>query len=277
MAAYFHINYELSRAKALERIDARCSLGDKSGAGVTQPQRSEDGRSRHRTCPPGPEEGAAYVCVADGNVLVQVHRDPEYRAVVQGAMFSICDSSWVPLYLKRLYGFQPEQYSGSDIFRDITGARRYTMAFLGASQDVLDALKTKLTAEADPRIADMLFLALPYAQAEGFDYEGIAAEVNQADPDIVWVALGAPKQERFAARLAPLLRRGVVIPVGAVFNFRAGLGIRRAPDWMVKMHLEFVYRLFSEPRKQLRRVWQILRWTPAILREERALLKDQAR
>ena len=83
------------------------------------------------------------------------------------------------------------------------------------------------------------------------------------------MALGAPKQERFAARLTPLLRRGVVIPVGAVFNFRAGLGIRRAPQWMVRMHLEFIYRIFSEPRKQLRRVWQILRWTPSILREER--------
>ncbi len=242
MPEYFHIPYEFSRDKALERIDACCARRDKSGA--------------------------AYVCVADGNVLVQVHRNPEYRAVVQGAMFSICDSSWVPLYLKRLYGFQPAQYSGSDIFCDLTGAQKYTMAFLGASQDVLDALKGELS-KVDPRTADMLFLELPFAKAEDFDYESIAATVNAAAPDIVWVALGAPKQEFFAARLAPLLQRGVVIPVGAVFNFRAGQGIKRAPDWMVKMHLEFLYRLFSEPRKQLRRVGQILRYTPAILREER--------
>ena len=239
MARYFHIDYEFSREQALERIAARCR-----------------------------RDGAAYVCVADGNVLVHVHRDPAYRAVVQEAMFSICDSSWVPLYLKRLYGFRPTQYSGSDIFRDLTGARKYKMAFLGASQEVLDALRDRLS-EIDPAIAGMLFLSLPYAKVEDFDYERIAATVNAADPDIVWVALGAPKQEQFAARLAPLLRRGVIIPVGAVFNFRAGLGIRRAPQWMVKMHLEFIYRIFSEPRKQLRRVWQILRWTPAILREER--------
>ena len=245
MSTYFHIDYEFSRERALERINARC----------------------HRQALTGPE-GAGYVCVADGNVLVQVHRDPSYRRIVQGALFSICDSSWVPLYLKRLYGFQPAQYSGSDIFRDITQAKAYRMAFLGASQEVLDALRTHL-AEEDPRIGDMLFQALPYAEADAFDYEDIAGTVNADDPDIVWVAMGAPKQEQFAARLAPLLQRGVVIPVGAVFNFRAGLGIRRAPQWMVRMHLEFVYRLFSEPRKQLRRVWQILRYTPAILREER--------
>lgn len=269
MAAYFHINYEFSRAKALERIDARCARRDKSGHGVTQPQCSEDGRSHDRTCPAGPEEGAAYVCVADGNVLVQVHKDPEYRRIVQGAMFSICDSSWVPLYLKRLYGFKPAQYSGSDIFRDITGARKYKMAFLGSSEEVLDALRSRLADEADPRIAEMPFLALPFSKVEEFDYEGIAAQVNEADPDIVWVALGAPKQERFASRLTPLLRRGVVIPVGAVFNFRAGLGIKRAPQWMVRLHLEFLHRLWSEPRKQLKRIGQILRYTPAILREAR--------
>ena len=268
MAEYFHINYEFSREHALERIDARCAGRDKSDPGVTQPPRSEDGRSRGRSLPARREDGAAYIVVADGNVLVQVHKDPDYRAVVQGAMFSICDSSWVPVYLKRLYGFKPEQYCGSDIFRDLTGARKYTMAFLGASQEVLDALKAELS-KLDPRIADMLVLALPFADADGFDYEAIAGQVNAADPDIIWVALGAPKQEFFAARLTPLLHRGVVIPVGAVFNFRAGLGIRRAPDWMVKCHLEFLYRIFSEPRKQLQRVGQILRYTPAILREER--------
>ena len=240
MPRYFHIDYEFDPKAVRERIDARCAQRD----------------------------GAAYIVVADGNVLVQVHKDSAYRSVVQGALFSICDSSWVPVYLRRLYGFKPEQYCGSDIFRDLTGARRYTMAFLGASREVLDALKTELT-QVDPRIADMLFLELPFAEAEEFDYEGIAATVNAASPDIVWVALGAPKQEFFAARLTPLLGRGVVIPVGAVFNFRAGLGIKRAPDWMVKTHLEFLYRIFSEPRKQLRRVGQILRWTPAILREER--------
>lgn len=239
MSTYFHIDYEFSPGQARERIAAQC-----------------------RTSPAG------YVCVADGNVLVQIHRDPDYRRVVQGALFSICDSSWVPLYLKRLYGFKPRQYSGSDIFRDITGTKRYRMAFLGASQEVLDALRTQLS-EVDARIGGMLFKALPYADADAFDYASIAEAVNADDPDIVWVALGAPKQERFAARLAPLLKRGVIIPVGAVFNFRSGLGIRRAPEWMVKCHLEFLYRIFSEPRKQLRRVWQILRWTPAILREEK--------
>lgn len=240
MAEYFHINYEFSHDVVLERIREHCVCDAK----------------------------AAYLCVVDGNVLVQVHRDQDYREVVQGALFSICDSSWVPLYLRRIYGFKPSQYSGSEIFRDITDSRSYRMAFLGASSDVLNALRDRLSA-GNPGVQDMLFMDLPFLSVEDFDYEAIASVLNADRPDIVWVALGAPKQERFAARLAPLLDRGVILPVGAVFNFFSGTGIRRAPDWMVRMHLEFVYRIFREPRKQWRRVRNILCFTPAILREER--------
>ena len=245
MAIYFQVDYELSREKALERIDRQCHS----------------------------DTVAAYICVVDGNVLVRVHRDPAYREVVQGALFSICDSSWVPLYLQRIYGFKPLQYSGSDLFRDITDFRRYRMAFLGASTDVLNALQDRL-AKTDPGIRNMLFMELPFTSVEGFDYECIASALNADRPDIIWVALGAPKQERFAARLAPLLERGVILPVGAVFNFFSGTGIRRAPDWMVRLHLEFLYRIFREPRKQLRRVRDIIWFTPAILRKERKKAKD---
>lgn len=213
------------------------------------------------------ESRAAYICVADGNILSRVHEDLEYRKVVDGAEFSICDSSWVPLYLRRLYGIRRSQYCGSAIFADITEMRRYRMMFLGSSKDVLDALRERMT-EVDPAIAGMSFVELPFCSADGFDYESIAAMVNADAPDIIWLSLGAPKQEQFASRLVPLLDRGVVIPVGAVFNFRSGLGINRAPDWMVRCHLEFVYRIFTEPRKQISRCRMILRTLPSIYREE---------
>lgn len=238
MADYFNIRYELDPSKVLEAIDLRLR-----------------------------QDGGSYICVADGNILTQVHRDEEYRSVINGAMFSICDSSWVPIYLRLLYGIKAPQYCGSQIFDDIINSKKYRMAFLGASREVLDALKRNL-AVIDPRIADMTFMELPFREADAFDYKGIAAEVNAEAPDIIWLALGAPKQERFASGLAPLLGRGIIIPVGAVFNFRAGLGIRRAPEWMIRCHLEFAWRIFSEPRKQLRRVWGIITTTPSTLWQE---------
>lgn len=235
---YFNIRYELDPAEVLSAIDCRVAEGP-----------------------------AGYVCVADGNILARVQKDEAYRAVVNGGMFSICDSGWVPLYLKMIYGFRPEQYCGSRIFADVTSMRKYRMLFLGSSSEVLEALRANLI-DIDPEIAGMTFSELPFCKVEDFDYEAIASAINADNPDIVWLSLGAPKQEQFAARLMPHLNRGVVIPVGAVFNFRAGLGISRAPAWMVRMRIEFLYRIFSEPRKQLRRCALIIGSLPSTLAAE---------
>lgn len=224
-----------------------------------------------------PKKGARYVCVADGNILQMVHKDLEYREIVNGSMFSICDSSWVPLFLKRIYGVRYEQYCGSQIFEDLTGRKQYRHFFIGASEKVLEGLKKQLS-EKEPAFGEMSFYAPPYCKVEDFDYSSVAKMINDDNPDIVWVALGAPKQERFMCRLQPLVNRGVMIGVGAVFNFYSGLenAPKRAPQWMVKHHLEFVYRIFSEPKKQLNRCMLIIHTFPKIYREERkrACIKD---
>ncbi len=208
-----------------------------------------------------------YVCVVDGNILAMSHKDAGYRDVIDGAMFSIMDSSWIPVYVKLIYGKKYTQYCGSMIFDDITRMCRYRMCFLGASDDILVPLKEKMS-QVDPAIRDMKFMELPFCKVDEFDYESIADAVNAANPDIVWLSLGAPKQEQFAGRLCRYLNRGVVIPVGAVFKFRSGMGEKRAPDWMIRCHLEFVYRIFSDPGKQIRRCMMILGSLPGIFFKE---------
>ena len=115
----------------------------------------------------------------------------------------------------------------------------------------------------------MTFYELPFCSVEEFDYPAIAEMVKKARADIIWVALGAPKQEIFMSRLKPYLDRGVMIAVGAAFKFFSGVEAKRAPEWMVRMHLEFVYRIFREPKKQLRRCWNIISTLPKLLIEEK--------
>ena len=74
--------------------------------------------------------GKGYICVADGVVMTTANRDAAYLDVVNGSMFSICDSNWVPVYLKKIYGIQYNQYCGSDIFKDIVSSRKYRMMFI---------------------------------------------------------------------------------------------------------------------------------------------------
>lgn len=241
MNLYFNINYEFDKQTIWNKIDEQLQT-----------------------------QGARYICVADGNILQMVHKDLEYRKAVNGSMFSICDSSWVPVFLKRLYGVEYQQYCGSQIFEDLTEKKQYRQFFIGTSEQILEGLRQELS-KKDPSVNDMVFFAPPFCKVEEFDYPSIAEMINKDRPDIVWVALGAPKQENFMYRLQPLLEHGVMIGVGAVFNFYCGLenAPKRAPQWMIDHHLEFVYRAFSEPKKQINRCKQIITTFPKIYREEK--------
>lgn len=216
-----------------------------------------------------------YICVADGNILTMVHNDDAYRNIIDGSMFSICDSSWVPVFIKRIYGYRRNQYCGSDIFIHIVRQRKYRMIFLGTKQTILDALQNSLQKE-NPDVADMTFKELPFCNTDEFDYKAIADMIEQDGADIIWVALGAPKQEIFMNRLQPHLKRGVQIAVGAVFNFYSGIANapKRCPKWMHKMHLEFLHRIIMEPKKQIKRCWHIIVTRPAILRREKRRKKS---
>lgn len=235
MDYYFNIRYEFGRERVHEAIAERLQ-----------------------------RPGSDYICVADGVILNTANRQKHYLDVVNGGMFSICDSSYVPLYIRWIHGAHYGQYCGSEIFRDIVGSRRYRMIFLGTQQNILDGLKKNLTA-INPDVAGMQFVELPFCSVEDFDYAGIARMVEADGADIVWVALGAPKQEYFMSRLKPHLGRGIMIAVGAAFKFFSGVDTSRAPRWMVRNHLEFVHRLGTEPRKQFSRCFDIVRTLPGLL------------
>lgn len=240
MEKFFNIRYEFDVLTIHKNIDRQVELGE-----------------------PG------YVCVADGNVLNIVNCNEEYKNVVDGSLFSICDSSWTPTFIKWIYGYQYRHYCGNDIFMNIVNSHKYRMAFLGAKQNVLDSLKLNLQ-RYNPAIADMLFYELPFRNVEDFDYAGIAEMLNKDGADIIWIALGAPKQETFMSKLKPYLKKGVIIAVGAVFNFNCGLknAPQRSPEWLRRLHLEFLHRIFKEPKKQIKRCWGIVITLPRILFQE---------
>lgn len=239
MEQYFNLKYEFDRDRVHDQIAERLK-----------------------------KPGSDYVCVADGVILNNVNRDDEYASVVNGGMFSICDSSYVPLYIKWLYGKERQQYCGSEIFKDIVSSGKYRMIFMGTHQNVLDHLKDNLS-KLNREVCNMQFIELPFLPVEKFDYASIAELIKADGADIIWIALGAPKQERFMANLKPYLTHGVMIAVGAAFKFYSGFSEKRAPEWAVKNHLEFVYRIMQDPKKQLKRCRDILFSLPKILYQEK--------
>lgn len=234
MNTYFNINYEFDRLEVHRSIEAA-------------------------------QKG--YICVADGVVMNTANRNPEYLKVVNGSMFSICDSIWVPVYLRCIYGLKYKQYCGAEIFKDIVSSRKYKMIFMGTNKEILDGMKRELL-KMNPDVGEMQFVELPFREVEEFDYQEIANMVNEDGAKVIWVALGAPKQERFMNMLLPYLTLGVMIGVGAVFKFYSGTAESRCPSWMHKAHMEFVYRIFQDPKKQLNRCFWIVRTLPGLYLDE---------
>ena len=131
---------------------------------------------------------------------------------------------------------------------------RYRQFFLGNTPEVLSGLKDNLS-KIDPEIKNMRFETLPFRKVDEFDYQGIAQMINEDKPDIIWVSLGAPKQEMFMNR--------------AIFNFNAGVGnVKRAPDWMLKLKLEWLHRAFEDPKKNVPRYWNFIKTLPRLIKEE---------
>lgn len=238
METYFNIRYEMDKDAVWQAIDRQIS-----------------------------ENSPAYICVADGVILNIANRNSDYLNVVNGGLFSICDSGYVPIYLKWIYGIKREQYCGSQIFMDLIEMNKYRMFFMGTSTQILAALRENLM-KIDNRIAEMTFYELPYQSVDQFNYQEIADRVNADGADIIWVALGAPKQEIFMSKLKQYLSRGVMIAVGAAFKFYSGVDEKRAPNWMLKAHLEFLYRILLDPKKQLKRCGWIVWTLPGLLYRE---------
>ena len=92
--------------------------------------------------------------------------------------------------------------------------------------------------------------------------------IDEDGAKIIWVALGAPKQERFMNKLLPYLKSGVMIGVGAVFKFYSGTEESRCPQWIQKHHMEFLYRIWQDPKKQIKRCFWIVVSLPKLYIQE---------
>lgn len=234
MEKFFDIRYEFDKQIVWNRIDGQIASGKPD-----------------------------YICVADGVVVNQVQRNSAYRQTVNNGMFAICDSGWVPLYLRWIYGIRRPQYCGPMIFKDVISQGKYRMIFLGTDTPTLEALRQRL-AQLNPAVMGMTFYELPFRSVDEFDYPAIARMIEEDGATLIWIALGAPKQDYFMMRLKPYLKQGVMIGVGAAFNFYSGIE-RRAPEWIIRMHLEFVYRILQSPKKQLSRCMDIVTSLPGML------------
>jgi len=130
---------------------------------------------------------------------------------------------------------------------DAGRARGLRHFFYGGNPGVAAALGARLTARFPGLLVAGTFTP-PFRQLSAVEMKGLESEIARVQPDIVWVGLGTPKQERFMAGPGRALDAGLLVGVGAAFDFHSGR-VRQAPRWMRRSGLEWLFRLCMEPRR----------------------------
>jgi N-acetylglucosaminyldiphosphoundecaprenol N-acetyl-beta-D-mannosaminyltransferase len=205
-----------------------------------------------------------YVCVAATHTVMACREDPELRAAVTGADFTVPDGQPLVWALKllghpledRVYG--PELMDRACARAAQSGQRIYLYG--GRNPGALAQLARVLRLR-HPGLKLVGGYAPPFRELEPDEEARIAADINAARADVVWFGIGVPKQEKWMARMRDRLDAPVLIGVGAAFDFHAGL-IPQAPATMQRLGLEWLFRLVQEPRRLWRRY---LRYNPRFI------------
>lgn len=204
--------------------------------------------------------GKGYVCVVDGNVLSKTHHDIEYRTVVNNALVNTCDGSSIATMANIIYGTKFSAFNGPNVFKHFIESK-YKQVLVGNTEEVVKKIRNKVRKKGITN--ELMHVDVPFCKVEDFDYQEIASRINKIQPDIIWVSLGAPKQEQFMNRLLPYLDKGVMFGIGAAFNYYIGvLKPSKNPHFM------WVKRMFQEPQKQKGRAWNYIKVLPSIYIDE---------
>jgi N-acetylglucosaminyldiphosphoundecaprenol N-acetyl-beta-D-mannosaminyltransferase len=196
------------------------------------------------------------VVVTGFHGLWEAHRDPRLKAILNAADLWIPDGI-APVLIARIKGVRPVRRTpGAEVmeaFFERAAERGYSSFFLGDTESTLAALRERIGSRY-PRHRIAGTLSPPFRALTADEDEEIVRRINEARPDVLWVGLGTPKQDRWIREHKERLDVPVAAGVGAAFRFLSGR-VRRAPSWMGDAGLEWLWRLFHEPRKLWRRVF----------------------
>ncbi len=199
------------------------------------------------------ERHSSYVCVANVHMCVEASLDRDFAQIVNNADVITPDGMPLVKALKLLYGIDQERVAGMDLFPDLLAAaeREGLSVFLyGSTAEILHVISRRIAGEF-PRLRIVGTHAPPFRHLTADEEHADADRINDSGAHLVMVALGCPKQEQWIARMRGKIN-AVMLGVGGAFPVYAGMQ-KRAPAWMQKLSLEWLYRLYQEPRRLWRR------------------------
>ena len=196
-----------------------------------------------------------YMCVSNVHTTVTAYEDRIYKAIQNGGIMAIPDGGPLSAVGRKRGYIEMSRTAGPSYMDEIlkvSAEKGYSHYFYGSTEETLKKLNDVLVKQySGLKVAGMY--SPPFRTVTEEEDKVITEKINACNADFVWVGLGAPKQERWMADHQGKIK-GFMVGVGAAFDYFAG-NIERAPEWMQKCSLEWLYRLMQDPRRLFRRYW----------------------
>jgi N-acetylglucosaminyldiphosphoundecaprenol N-acetyl-beta-D-mannosaminyltransferase len=196
---------------------------------------------------------SSFVCFANAHTLTTAYQEPDFASVVNSADIVAPDGKPVSMLMNASYDENQERVCGMDLLPDLLqacSARELSVYFYGSTVPVLEKIMQKAKAEF-PQLKIAGSCSPPFRKLSKTEDEDIVDTINAANPSLIFVSLGCPKQEKWMYDHKGLVN-GCMLGVGQAFLTYAGLE-KRLPQWARRLSLEWLYRLYLEPKRLWRR------------------------
>lgn len=194
-----------------------------------------------------------YICVSNVHTTVTAYDDMEYRKIQNSGALALPDGKPLSILSKKRGFKNAQRVTGPDLMGELfkeSEKKGYKHYFYGSTTETLELLEIKLK-EKYPKLNIVGMYSPPFKSKVFQEEDDILNEINDCDVDFLWVGLGAPKQEKWMSIHKDKVN-AVMFGVGAGFDYYAER-IKRAPIWMQKCSLEWLYRLMQDPKRLLKR------------------------
>lgn len=194
-----------------------------------------------------------YICVSNVHTTVTSYEDKVYCNIQNGGLMAIPDGGPLSTIGRNRGHKNMSRTTGPGLMEELfkvsteNGYRHY---FYGSTKETLEKLYNNLTVKY-PGIEIAGMYSPPFRPMNPEEDNEIVKQINKTKPDFVWIGLGAPKQEKWMSEHQGRIK-GLMLGVGAGFDYFAG-NISRAPQWMQKSNMEWLYRLTQEPKRLFKR------------------------
>ncbi|GAB4131260.1 MAG: WecB/TagA/CpsF family glycosyltransferase [Raineya sp.] len=196
---------------------------------------------------------SAYACFANAHMTIEAHQNPQFATQVNQAGFVFADGVPLRWALRWLYGIKQERIAGMDFMESIVSwaSQNHLKIFLyGSTDEVLKAIAQRINQEY---ASDILVgsISPPFRPLSEEEQNKMIEQINGSGANLVLVALGCPKQEAWMATYSHQIQ-AVCLGVGGAFPVFAKMQ-SRAPMFLQKFGLEWLYRLYQEPKRLWKR------------------------